>query len=174
MNTNGWFLGFKSLETSAQESISRYHTDNEPPYYVSDLCEKFQELDGIYQADLATNISGYIRKNQESKYRIVTNSNDPENRRRFTAAHELAHFLLHKEYIGDGITDDALYRSNLSNWQEVEANKLAAHILMPYEKINELIDEKHYKNSELPGLFKVSAAAMSIRLGMTEWQLVHS
>ena len=52
-------------------------------------------------------------------------------RRRFTIAHEIAHFLLHRDKIGDQLSDDAMYRSSLSSDDERAANRLAADILMP-------------------------------------------
>lgn len=79
----------------------------------------------------------------------------------------MAHFLLHKEDIGDGIHDDALYRSKLSTFQEVQANKLAADILMPFDKIYELL-EAGTRLRELPDIFQVSKAALCIRLDIDD------
>ena len=45
-------------------------------------------------------------------YRIVVNSGHNRVRRRFTAAHELGHYVYHRDLIGDGIYDDAAYRTN--------------------------------------------------------------
>lgn len=59
---------------------------------------------------------------------IYVNKGHHVNRRRFTTAHEIAHFILHQDFIGDGIADDGLYRSKLSNAMEAQANKLAADI----------------------------------------------
>src|SRR5437016_12707949 len=58
-------------------------------------------------------LSGKILKDNhrggESGYAIYINACHRETRQRFTLAHEIAHFILHKENIGDGIADDALY-----------------------------------------------------------------
>ena len=70
----------------------------------------------VYNTSVWTDdISGMIRKEQggSSGYAIYVNGTHPESRRRFTIAHEIGHFILHREFIGDGITDDALYRSAL-------------------------------------------------------------
>ena len=49
-----------------------------------------------------------------SGYAIFVNKGDRyKTRQRFTIAHKIAHFILHREAIGDGIVDDALYRSGL-------------------------------------------------------------
>jgi|GEM_PF-516318 len=116
------------------------------------------------------NISGKVAKDSErggtSGYAIFVNSMHSETRRRFTIAHEIAHFLLHREIIGDGIIDDALYRSGLSNRFEVEANKFAADILMPLHLLNEEISKGFSSVQELAGRFNVSPSAMSIRISI--------
>lgn len=115
-------------------------------------------------------LSGMIIKDNikggPSGYAIFVNKKDSSKRQRFTIAHEIAHFILHKDAIGDRIVDDALYRSGLTNAQEVEANKLAAEILMPWHLINKVMNEKTNSIQELANIFQVSDSAMSIRLGV--------
>lgn len=115
-------------------------------------------------------LSGKIVKDSDrggkSGYAIYVNAKDAEVRQRFTIAHEIAHFLLHENKIGDGIVDDALYRSGLSNKEEAEANKLAAEILMPWHLINSAMNKTSMTISDLAEMFQVSESAMSIRLGV--------
>ena len=59
----------------------------------------------------------------------------------YTKLYEIAHFLLHREQIGSGISDDVLYRSSLSDQREAEANRLAADMLMPDSAIQRLRQE---------------------------------
>lgn len=110
-------------------------------------------------------LSGLIRKNQ-GKYEIFVNGQHPLVRRRFTIAHELAHFILHRDEIGNGITDDVLYRSGLSNKMEKEANQLAADILMPWKLLDPILDSGESDIRKLADMFKVSPSTMSIRLGV--------
>lgn len=114
-------------------------------------------------------LSGKIIKSAEqggaSGYAIYVNKDHHLNRRRFTTAHEIAHFILHRELIGDGIVDDGLYRSRLSNSMEAQANKLAADILMPHFLVNQYIAGGRSSVKELAQIFQVSEGAMSIRLG---------
>jgi len=77
---------------------------------------------------------------------ILVREADPWERRRFSAAHELAH------HIGGGMSD------------ERAANALAAALLMPAEWVR--AELRYYRT--LRGLaerFKVSATAMRVRLG---------
>lgn len=118
----------------------------------------------VYKSSFGENddISGMIRK-EGGKYLIYVNKRHNANRRRFTIAHEIAHYILHKDAIGDGIIDDALYRSGLTSKMESEANRLAADILMPWHLMAE--DEISGKSlQELAEKYDVSTAAMAIRL----------
>ncbi len=114
---------------------------------------------------LPEGFSGCIYE-EDGSYVILTNKKDHIHRRRFTVAHELAHFILHRDQIGDGIVDDGLYRSKLSGPLEREANAYAADILMPMEDIIKAIDDGANSVSELAEKFYVSEAAMSIRIGI--------
>jgi len=153
--------------TIEQIEIVRRHQKTAPV----DVIGIAQDLKiNVYKAEGGENLSGKIVKDTdrggESGYAIFVNSRDNITRQRFTIAHEIAHYLLHKSEIGDGIVEDALYRSGLSNYQEVEANKLAADILMPWHLINLVMDGQINTISKLAKIFQVSDSAMSIRLGI--------
>ena len=121
----------------------------------------------IYLDDtLPDDVSGVLNRDGKGHF-ILVNRNHHINRQRFTLAHELAHFVLHRDKIGDGIEDTALYRSRLSNKQEWEANKLAADILMPWYLVEQF--SKEHNNPPLKDYakkFRVSKSAMAIRLGI--------
>jgi hypothetical protein len=92
----------------------------------------------VISLTLPTNISGLIRRipGNAELYEIQVNNTDAAVRQRFTVAHEIAHYLLHREQIGtDGITDSILYRSKLSDKTEAEANKLSAALLLPWDEV---------------------------------------
>ena len=83
-------------------------------------------------------------KKENGKFIINISWVDHYYRKRFTMAHELAHFELHKHLIGEGVDDNMeykkLYRKNnkITNKEEAEANERAAQILMPEGAIIEL------------------------------------
>jgi IrrE N-terminal-like domain len=127
----------------------------------------------VISAQLPSGISGEIRPDPESRagFSIRVNKNDPARRQRFTVAHEIGHYLLHRNEIGDGITDDVLYRSSLSDSREAQANRLAADLLMPDRLVEFWKDRATALNEEnivsfLADKFNVSTAAMKIRLGI--------
>ena len=122
----------------------------------------------VVVASLPLQVSGMLKPDDEGAYVIKVNRFEPKNRQRFTIAHEIAHFLLHRSLIANGVVDSALYRSKLSSRLEAEANRLAADILMPRPLI-----EREKDNAPggvdldcyLAQKFEVSVPAMDIRTG---------
>lgn len=154
------------LEPAIRERIAAFH--DQAPVRLPELAKALGV--SVKAATLAPGISGEIRP-QGDGFVIRINRHDPPKRQRFTVAHELAHFLLHKDDIGNGISDDVLYRSSLSDRREQQANRLAADILMPENLLHEAREAAEEKGVGdvalfLAESFEVSEAAMKIRLGL--------
>ena len=107
-------------------------------------------------------LSGKIEKSGDT-FKITVNMKDIPVRQRFTIAHEIGHYILHRDMIGDGITDDAMYRSSLGSFFETQANSYGAYVLMPPALFRQV-----YKTvKSYPGLaerFQVSAQAAEFRV----------
>jgi hypothetical protein len=120
--------------------------------------------------NLPAGISGKLFKDRAhggaEGYSIVVNASDAFVRKRFTIAHELAHFILHRQQVGSELSDDVWYRSGLSNEEEAEANRLAADILMPLHLIRDYAAKGFTSVEGLAEVFGVSRDAMRIKLGM--------
>lgn len=115
----------------------------------------------VFSADLQDNIAGYIKYENNEK-NIYVNNTQPVTRQRFTVAHEIAHYILHRDLlVQEGGTP--LFRGGNSNPAEQQANRLAAALLMPKNKVIEL-----YRNIKdinlLAQRFWVSYDAMANRL----------
>ncbi len=138
-------------------------------YYV-DIVSLSKELGvPIYSAKLPEGVSGVIKKNENEGggFFIAVDEDEPTTRQIFTAAHELGHYLLHRDQIGNGINDNYLLRSEgLSNQTEIEANEFAANLLMPKGQIVKAMDEGYDTVEKLAKAFRVSIIAMSIRIGL--------
>ncbi len=140
----------------------------------------------VYQTNLSEkNISGALVRNDmlegynllpetrqslfanPTGWTILVNDKEGGQRQRFTVAHEIGHYVLHRHLseVADGkLEDNQWYRSELSNQYEIEANRFAAELLMPQEHL-----EADCNNYSLPGLadkYNVSTQAMEIRLGL--------
>jgi hypothetical protein len=126
----------------------------------------------VYQSSLPDGVYGKLSHDPDrggkSGYAIYVNGRNAEVRQRFTIAHEIAHFALHRDVMNSEIVDKTMYRSELSDAYETQANRLAAEILMPsklvrFEYSHAPVDT-HLRASWLALKFKVSSAAMEIRL----------
>jgi Zn-dependent peptidase ImmA (M78 family) len=108
-------------------------------------------------------ISGSIQRAGD-KFLIKVNANHAPTRRRFTLAHEIAHYVLHRDLIGNGITDNALYRSEQPGFIETQANTYAANILMPAKLMRSAWAEGLCSCEAIAGKFEVSLQAAAIRI----------
>lgn len=119
-------------------------------------------------------ISGWIERKRDCKYRIVINDRHALVRKRFTAAHELGHYIYHRDLLDSGVGDTRAYRSAgtplpnslITQRHERQANSFAANILMPQAQIVKLQGNGVFNPRELAALFGVSEDAMRIRLGL--------
>lgn len=126
----------------------------------------------IKVSSMGTGISGQISR-EDNQYVIRVNRNEARERQRFTIAHELAHYLLHRNIIDsspEGITDTVLYRSGKPEQIEFEANRLAAEIVMPMSLVERELQASfggvvtEATIESLASRFEVSKAAMEIKL----------
>lgn len=140
---------------------------NSFPIKVGEIAKSLDIV--VKKATLSSGISGEI-KETNGVCTIRINRHDIKARQRFTLAHEIAHFLLHRDKIGDGITDDILYRSSLSDALEAQANRLAADIIMPWFLLKKGLECRtdckiEEKIEQIAIEAEVSPTAIKIRLG---------
>ena len=124
-------------------------------------------------AELGEECSGVLVRNG-SRAVIGVNQDHHPNRQRFSIAHEIAHFVLHK---GDTYIDKGYlvhFRDQESGsgtkQEEMAANAFAAALLMPAKWVQEAFKQQPFDLIEDDGLeplareFKVSPQAMTYRL----------
>jgi Zn-dependent peptidase ImmA (M78 family) len=95
-------------------------------------------------------------------------------RQRFTAAHEIAHFIYHRDRLerGGGTSDNLAYRTDEKvndnphiTWlQEHQANQYASNLLIPPHHLQAALAEG-LDEARLAERFNVSRAAMRIKTG---------
>lgn len=143
--------------------------------------KKIAELLGVsvIPYDFGDEMSGVlVLKNDKGT--IGFNKDHSITRQRFTIAHELGHYILHRKNHNDVFVDRdfiIMYRRNCKYseselLQEQEANAFAAAILMPEPLIEQELKNNNYYSTlselelieKLARTFKVSAPAMTFRL----------
>jgi hypothetical protein len=123
---------------------------------------------------LENEISGWIERRPDGSYGVMVNAAHAHVRQRFTAAHELGHYIYHRDLLGAGTGDTRAYRAEgtrLPNGairpvHERQANSFAANLLMPLASINALKAEGVTTVAGLADRLEVSQDAMRIRLGI--------
>lgn len=116
-----------------------------------------------------SDISALLLINGEESI-ICVNKSHHIHRRRFSIAHEIAHFLLHKDDAPYFDKDCEIYfRANTAESpdiiKEIEANQFAAELLMPLSMVrNDLSRTPPPTASELAKKYQVSEQAMTFRL----------
>ena len=103
-----------------------------------------------------------------SGWAIIVNSSVSAGRRRFTVAHELGHYLMHRTLMPDGFQCDehsVTFRDGEA--LEAEADLFAAYLLMPFDDCRQQIPPDHRPTlSELSALaerYGVSLIAVTLR-----------
>jgi Zn-dependent peptidase ImmA (M78 family) len=163
-----WSKEWNSLDNFKKTTLSKYQVDH--IVKLGDIAKEFGIK--VKLATLKSNISGQIQENSEGVL-IKINRHDVKARQRYTLAHEIAHFLLHRHLLKDGITDDVLYRSKLSDKIETEANQLAADIIMPMSSINFLISTIH-KDKKNETLYEALAEDLGVSTIALKYRLEKS
>lgn len=122
---------------------------------------------------LEDDVSGMLVIN-DTQIVIGVNSLHSQKRQRFTMAHELGHYILHRSTSNVFFDESLLFFRNQKSSegtkrQEIEANNFAAELLMPEPAIRQRLEEPidAFNEDEVDNLaseFRVSAQALTIRL----------
>lgn len=171
MATKGITKARHNGEACALRILSKYNLKHAPvPVREISIAEGCL-VNGLMLEDDLSGMA-FIRNEQPV---IIFNSAHHPNRQRFTIAHELAHHVMHRSMMLEGVhVDKGVLRRDLSSSmgvddREVEANAFAATLLMPksliLSYINTSIDMEDEKVvMRLSKIFGVSSAAFTNRL----------
>jgi len=122
----------------------------------------------VVETSLPESVSGALIKKTGKDPLIAIDSNDSINRRRFSCAHELGHYIsraeknnFESEYEFVDLRSDS--SSNGINPEEIFANKFAANLLMPEAETRKIYKSKK-SHFEMAYYFGVSDGALKFRL----------
>lgn len=158
----------KAIELLADHGVDR------PPVDVEHLAKQLGL--GVTYERLDRSVSGMLVRSGAKAAVIAVNAGHAPVRQRFTIAHELGHFLLHK---GRPVIVDHLTRVHVNlrdqtsslatSREEIQANQFAASLLMPEDWVAEALEDQAELAparlvSDLATAFDVSEQAMEYRL----------
>ncbi len=161
------------MKKQIKEILTKYNLYKAPVDIV-----KLAENLGLTIFQLELDFDGAILSNKDgfdidgNRYNkaILININQAPTRKRFTIAHELAHWITAKDDEKENLyahRDDNLTGYNY----EPRINDIASELLMPYELIKEELSNTDYKHGLSPSIiykiaekFNVSYAAAQVRL----------
>lgn len=174
----------KTSKSSANEildALEEQGFDVSPPVNVDKIAEHLG-IKVAYKLVLDGSVGSISFENDVALVTINRIENTYEPRRRFTLAHEIAHYCLHKEADRNEFVDTRKTMSRKGSYWDIyesEANSFAAELLMPKKELikhgREIIETYLKKNtvekmpvkefvSEMAKLFEVSNPAMEYRL----------
>lgn len=135
----------------AENLINKYDTNN--PFLLAEymnviVCEK----------DMHKEIMGFYKYNRKNKF-IVLNMNLNKLLKKFTAAHELSHAILHPRSNTPFLKSNTLYPIGKI---EKEANQLAVEILLPDKFIYEYQDTNMTIN-EIGGMYGIPNEVLHLK-----------
>ena len=118
-------------------------------------------------------ISGILEKNEENQWIIRINNKHHPNRQRYTIAHELGHYCLHKHQ-ETFFEDHTFFRGRDRTQTETQANRFAGKLLIPDRIFQQFLSENITDVETLADKFGVSTLALRIRakeLGYSESEI---
>jgi len=173
--SNGWEVKSPSREYTNLAPEVRQEIDgylSEHPVKLGAIAKRLGVK--VLLSTLPRGTSGQIG-HEDGNFVIRINRHEAKHRQRFTLAHELSHFLLHRVRVeaANGWSENVLLRAPNQPVQiEYEANRLASDLIIPSAQLAEATaDYSGPMTSEviedLARRFGVSTAAMEIKLQMT-------
>ncbi|MCL1891992.1 MAG: ImmA/IrrE family metallo-endopeptidase [Alphaproteobacteria bacterium] len=131
-----------------------------------DIASVVEKIFGIklIKKDLGKSASGFLEQ-IDNQWCIYINQYESEQRQRFTIAHELGHYVKHREKYANGRFQHDLifFRDENTNPDEREANDFASNLLMPETIVNDCIKRGENTVKKLADKFNLSTPAVRYR-----------
>ncbi len=157
---------YKGLAPEVRQEIDGYLAEH--PVKLGAIAKRLGVK--VLLSTLPRGTSGQIGQ-ENGGFVIRINRHEAKHRQRFTLAHELAHFLLHRDRIvaEGGWSENVLLRSGQPANIEYEANRLASDLVIPSAQLAEATAEYSGPMTsevieDLARRFRVTLTAMEIKL----------
>lgn len=154
-------MDIKLKATPAAEEVLAEHWGRSIPVDPACIAQKLGV--DVVSAYLDPDVAGAIEKRSGRAAKIILSESDHPNRKRFTCAHEIGHFVDHD----DGDYEYVDYRDGTASTgvdeRERFANAFAAALLMPEDAVKRFHEDGRHERA-MAREFGVSEAAMVNRL----------
>lgn len=130
----------------------------------------------LNEKPLESEYSGFLAVKEKT---IVVNLHHPPVRRRFTIAHEIGHYQLHRRSEDIPVfIDRAVYHrkesvAGVDYSMEMQANAYAAGLLMPEALLDEYLDDHPALDLEKPADIKTLAEEFEVSRPAMEFRLIN-
>ena len=146
----------------AADRLTAYYSA--PPIPVVEIAEG-NGVDVVFATfgSRSEEVAGYC---DFAKKKLFVNTKDPAHRQSFTIAHELGHWIMHRDVFVGLDAYPVLPRFSRpinSNPREKEANTFAAHLLVPDHLLKPVLNPA-VSAAALASIFFVSRTMMEIRM----------
>ncbi len=151
---------FKDVNTITEYARAHGFYDGDK-INLDETLSMFQDIKVVYLPMTGTQ-SGQLSYS-DGFWTININSLHNKKRQRFTLAHELGHYILHKEKNAE-FKDTVFFRNDVLDSMEYKANEFASELLMPEVDVRAYVNKGIRNIGNLAEIFGVSAAAMKYRI----------
>lgn len=113
--------------------------------------------------------SGYLQ-NIDDRWVIGVNRLHNPKRQRFTIAHELGHYFMHRDK-NLNFEDATFFRNENNSSIEYAANEFAGRLLMPEDRLRDAVSSGMKSLEKLANLFEVSTTAIKYRVSSLGYKI---
>lgn len=144
------FIPAEEIESAAIGFLLQHHPDDSIPIPIDEIIEFKLKIRIIPLPKLGSfKIDGFSNHEFTEIHIDDYQFSNSENRARFTLAHEIGHFVLHKNYV------DTQKFKNVKEWKEfvvndlrrdpleIQANMFASYLLLPTIHLEEEYDKEY-------------------------------
>ncbi len=139
------YLNKQKIADRAEEFLEEYYSERRFPVDVEEICDELGisilPISGLAKAK---RIDAFISMDFMSIYVDAYEYEKESNRYRFSVAHELGHYFLHRKYYPSNVNEAEKWikisQSILNNYAEFQANYFAGSLLVSEEELVRVLD----------------------------------
>ncbi|HMB57999.1 MAG TPA: ImmA/IrrE family metallo-endopeptidase [Arenimonas sp.] len=164
-----YFLDRGELRTLQELQGALANVDLMTPPLDIDRVAAFLDIQ-VVREPMGDDMSGFLER-RNGRWVAGVNAYHHKVRQRFSLAHEIAHFVLHRDQQGEFKDRTFARRNDNPAPMEREADQFAAELLMPTSSVVSSVRNGSRGLNDLANEFNVSSLAMRFRLNSLGYSL---